>query len=561
MARSIGRDAPSCARLDGRVRHVAADRRAARLARRASASPGIGKSRLARELAPGASATRATVLEGRCPPTAMAITYWPVREMVAAGGARPAARGPDRGCRGRRCAGRRGRRRARPARGRAGRGDAVRPPAAASPRSRAQGPLVLVFEDVALGASRAARPRRRARRGAGADPAALPGPAGARATARPAGAPAPCGSAPSTRRRARACWPAAMSCRIHSVRRSPSARRQPAVPRAARRPRRRARGHARAMPPALQRCSQRASTCSARRSAAARRRRRRRRALPSRRRSGGGRRHLGRGGGAVSSARLVDRELLLPAAPDSPGSRRGASATRSCTSRLRVVAAVGARGRATSASRAGSPAFEGRVPEADARIASHLERAAEAGAGLLDPGEPRLARDARGDAPGSRRGVAHRRGDLPTRSRSSRAPTRCSRDERARAAPAARPRRRALRGRHPRRAAPRWPRQRLRSASASACPASAGAPRSSASVSTTFLHPERVDPDAALAVCSDAIDRAAPPRRPARPRPRLLPDVRARLAQGPLRARVPQRRAGGPTTRAGQAVASRSTRA
>ena len=49
--------------------------------------PGIGKSRLARELA-ARLGDRATVLEGRCLPYGSGITYWPVREMVlqAAGG-------------------------------------------------------------------------------------------------------------------------------------------------------------------------------------------------------------------------------------------------------------------------------------------------------------------------------------------------------------------------------------------------------------------------------------------------------------------------------------------
>ena len=43
--------------------------------------PGIGKSRLARELA-ARLAHRATVLAGRCLPYGLGITYWPVREMV-----------------------------------------------------------------------------------------------------------------------------------------------------------------------------------------------------------------------------------------------------------------------------------------------------------------------------------------------------------------------------------------------------------------------------------------------------------------------------------------------
>ena len=49
--------------------------------------PGIGKSRLARELAARLD-PRATVLAGRCLPYGLGITYWPVREMVlqAAGG-------------------------------------------------------------------------------------------------------------------------------------------------------------------------------------------------------------------------------------------------------------------------------------------------------------------------------------------------------------------------------------------------------------------------------------------------------------------------------------------
>jgi len=49
--------------------------------------PGIGKSRLARELT-ARLGERATVLEGRCLPYGLGITYWPVREMVlqAAGG-------------------------------------------------------------------------------------------------------------------------------------------------------------------------------------------------------------------------------------------------------------------------------------------------------------------------------------------------------------------------------------------------------------------------------------------------------------------------------------------
>jgi class 3 adenylate cyclase/tetratricopeptide (TPR) repeat protein len=43
--------------------------------------PGIGKSRLARELTARLGG-RATVLEGRCLPYGLGITYWPVREMV-----------------------------------------------------------------------------------------------------------------------------------------------------------------------------------------------------------------------------------------------------------------------------------------------------------------------------------------------------------------------------------------------------------------------------------------------------------------------------------------------
>ena len=43
--------------------------------------PGIGKSRLAREFTARLGG-RATVLEGRCLPYGLGITYWPVREMV-----------------------------------------------------------------------------------------------------------------------------------------------------------------------------------------------------------------------------------------------------------------------------------------------------------------------------------------------------------------------------------------------------------------------------------------------------------------------------------------------
>ena len=78
--------------------------------------PGIGKSRLARELAARLGG-RATVLEGRCLPYGPGITYWPVREMVLQAARGTAARGAHRGPARRR--GRRGlgRRHARPGRG------------------------------------------------------------------------------------------------------------------------------------------------------------------------------------------------------------------------------------------------------------------------------------------------------------------------------------------------------------------------------------------------------------------------------------------------------------
>jgi DNA-binding SARP family transcriptional activator len=79
------RDAP----LVGRERELrrlddafarAADERAPQLVT-VIGEPGIGKSRLARELTAHLG-DRATVLEGRCLPYGSGITYWPVREMV-----------------------------------------------------------------------------------------------------------------------------------------------------------------------------------------------------------------------------------------------------------------------------------------------------------------------------------------------------------------------------------------------------------------------------------------------------------------------------------------------
>ena len=80
-----GPDAP----LVGRERELrrldeaferAAQRRAPQLVT-VIGEPGIGKSRLARELAARLD-PRATVLAGRCLPYGLGITYWPVREMV-----------------------------------------------------------------------------------------------------------------------------------------------------------------------------------------------------------------------------------------------------------------------------------------------------------------------------------------------------------------------------------------------------------------------------------------------------------------------------------------------
>jgi len=58
----------------------ATDRREPRLVT-VIGEPGIGKSRLARELATRLQ-DRATVLEGHCPAYGLGVTYWPVREMV-----------------------------------------------------------------------------------------------------------------------------------------------------------------------------------------------------------------------------------------------------------------------------------------------------------------------------------------------------------------------------------------------------------------------------------------------------------------------------------------------
>ena len=80
----VGREA-ELAVLSGAFDRVVRDRAPATVA--LVGEPGIGKSRLARELA-RRLAPAATVLHGRCPPYGDAITYWPVREMVvgAAGG-------------------------------------------------------------------------------------------------------------------------------------------------------------------------------------------------------------------------------------------------------------------------------------------------------------------------------------------------------------------------------------------------------------------------------------------------------------------------------------------
>jgi class 3 adenylate cyclase len=67
--------------------------------------PGIGKSRLARELAADLR-DRADVFFGRCLPYGEGITYWPLREIFAAAGAETSSRRPSRRERRRRSSGR-----------------------------------------------------------------------------------------------------------------------------------------------------------------------------------------------------------------------------------------------------------------------------------------------------------------------------------------------------------------------------------------------------------------------------------------------------------------------
>ena len=227
--------------------------------------PGIGKSRLARELA-ARLGDRATVLEGRCLPYGQGITYWPVREMVLqAARGRPlealtAGAGRRRGRRGL------GRRHARPGRERARRGDAVGLPAAVR-RGRARRPAGAPVRGRPLGGAAAARPRGRPRRAADrrAGAAALPRPS--RAARRPPGVGARgarCGSDRSAPTRAAGCWPAARRSRIAADGGRGARRRQPALPRAAGRARGRARRRAGACRPRCTRCWPRGSTCSTR---------------------------------------------------------------------------------------------------------------------------------------------------------------------------------------------------------------------------------------------------------------------------------------------------------
>ena len=211
-------------------------------------------------------------------------------------------------------------------------------------------------------------------------------------------------------------------------------------------------------------------------------------------------------GAERSLGRLVDRELLLPAAPDVAGEP-------AWRFRHALVHEIAYASLPRSARREGHEriagwlaTFEGCVPEADARIASHLERAVEAGAGLLDPGDrdslatraaTRLAAAAR---------VAHRRGDLLDEiAFLTRADALLAHDERARAhllpdlAGALFEAGTLTRGAEVAAAA-------LELGQRHALPGVCWRAAVELERLETFLHPERVDPDAALAVCSDAID-------------------------------------------------------
>ena len=74
----VGRE-PELERLGEAFEHAAREREPRLVT--VIGEPGIGKSRLAREFAARLGG-RATVLEGRCLPYGSGITYWPVREMV-----------------------------------------------------------------------------------------------------------------------------------------------------------------------------------------------------------------------------------------------------------------------------------------------------------------------------------------------------------------------------------------------------------------------------------------------------------------------------------------------
>ena len=378
--------------------------------------PGIGKSRLARE----AAARLGTGGDGaRGPLPALRRGD----HLLAGAGDGPqarraAARGADR----------RARRRGAVAAsvgGTLGLGDGARarrrpgPSGGCSPRSRSDRPLVLVFEDTHWAepplldlvdhlAARLddapvlllclARPELLAARPAWAGGAAIPPAAGSAQRRR---------EPPAARRPRRALGGPADRDRG-------ARRRQPAVPRAAGRARRRAR---RAVA---------AATGAAR---AARRAARPARRHPSARCSTPPRSRESASISAVCSPSPTTRRGRAPRRRStdwwnasccssrrrrSPASMPGASATRSSTTRptRRCRRPCGPTG--TSASRTGS-AIEAVVPEADALIGSHLERAHRAAADL-GPARPRLealaARAAgRLAAAGN---SAHRRGDLPS---------------------------------------------------------------------------------------------------------------------------------------------------
>ena len=453
--------------------------------------PGIGKSRLARELTARLGG-RATVLEGRCLPYGLGITYWPVREMVLqAAGGRPletlTAGLAD------------GAAAAASVAGTLGLGESA--PGEATPWGfrrlfgavARDGPLVLLFEDVhwaepplldlvddlaatpdrRAGAAALPRPPRAARRPPGV------GLGAAGVTAVRLGPLSADESRPATGRPQRPLGVTADGGRGAS-------RRQPALPRAAGRARGRARRATAVLPPALH------ALLAARLDLLAPQER----SLLDAAAIEGERFHLGGVLALVEDLQevdasrsldtLVDRELLLPARAEIAGEH--AWRFRHALVRDTAYASMPKAARAQGHERLANwlELIETRVPEADAWIGTHLERAHGAAVelGRATPELEALAARAaqRLAEAGSR---AHRRGDLPSEiAFLSRAAAAAGRRRPGARRAAAGARRGAVRGRLAGPGGGGRRRRRSRSASASASHVSAGEPPSSASACT-----------------------------------------------------------------------------